>query len=400
MNNTLLTPGAAPFGLAENAEASRGTLRLAVLCDLPEENWPSMDLVAEMLLAQLHAAHAPEVQATRIRPRMRRRLSVLPFVGKRQACFNADRLLNRLWDYPRQLRGRTGDFDRFHIADHSYAQLVHHLPAERTGVFCHDLDAFRCLLEPRREPRPRWFRRMMRHVLRGLERAAVVFHSTAEVRRRIEHWGLLDPARLVQAPYGTSPEYVPEPPGDEELTTPVPGRTGRPFLLHVGSCIARKRIDVLIDLLAAARALWPELVLVQIGGQWTAAQQAQIDRLGVGEAVIQQGGLDRRNLAMLYRRAALVVQPSDAEGFGLPVIEALACGGIVVASDIPVLREVGGPAAVYCPVGDVPRWAETVCRLLGDPAAAPDRATRLAQAQRFSWASHARTILEAYQRLE
>jgi glycosyltransferase involved in cell wall biosynthesis len=109
--------------------------------------------------------------------------------------------------------------------------------------------------------------------------------------------------------------------------------------------------------------------------------------------------LDRREIAALYRAAAAVLLPSEAEGFGLPVIEALACGGRVIASDLPVLHEVGGAAAVYCTVGDVAAWAAAVSRLLGDPAAGPDRTARLAQAARFSWANHARIIDDAYQRL-
>ena len=91
--------------------------------------------------------------------------------------------------------------------------------------------------------------------------------------------------------------------------------------------------------------------------------------------------------------------PSAMEGFGLPVLEALACGAAVVASDLATLREVGGEAVVYCPVADVPAWTETVCRLLGDPGRAPDRAARLDRAGRFSWANHARIILDAYRRL-
>jgi glycosyltransferase involved in cell wall biosynthesis len=90
---------------------------------------------------------------------------------------------------------------------------------------------------------------------------------------------------------------------------------------------------------------------------------------------------------------------SDAEGFGLPVIEALACGSIVVASDLAVLREVGGQATVYCAVADVASWCQTVCRLLADPAQAPLRSERIAQAQRFSWAAHGETIVNAYLRL-
>src|SRR6185295_17280564 len=113
------------------------------------------------------------------------------------------------------------------------------LPAERTGVYCHDLHAFRCLLEPEREPRPLWFRRMMQRVLDGMQRARVVFFSTEHVRRGIEQAGLVEPARLIHAPYGTAPEYVPEAqPGDGAALSAL-GLTSHGYLMHVGSTIAR-----------------------------------------------------------------------------------------------------------------------------------------------------------------
>ena len=71
----------------------------------------------------------------------------------------------------------------------------------------------------------------------------------------------------------------------------------------------------------------------------------------------------------------------------------------MVTSDLPVLREVGGEAAVYCPVGDVAAWADTVAHLLAQPDAAPARSVRQVQASRFSWANHARIIVDAYRRL-
>jgi glycosyltransferase involved in cell wall biosynthesis len=377
--------------------AGNAVPRLGVAADFAEEGWPSMDVCAEMLLAHAGPASAGRLRAERLGPPFRRRLGRLPGLGRRAGALNTDRLLNRLWDYPRHLRRRAHAFDLFHVVDHSYSQLGHVLPPGAAGVFCHDLDTFRCLLEPRRDPRPYWFQAMARHILRGFQKAALVFYSTAAVRRQIEAHGLIDPARLVHAPYGVAPEFAPE--ADPADVTVLPELGGRPFLLHVGSCIPRKRIDVLLAVFAAARARGRDVRLVQVGGEWTADQRAQIARLGVGPAVHQARGLGRPALAALYRRAALVLQPSAAEGFGLPVVEALACGATVVASDLAVLREVAGTAAIFCPVGDVPAWADTVQRLLDQPETAPGQAMRREQAGRYSWPAHARTIADAYLRL-
>ncbi|HEV2948415.1 MAG TPA: glycosyltransferase family 1 protein [Gemmataceae bacterium] len=371
-------------------------VRIGLVCDFIEENWPSMDLVAEMLWTHLQGPRGPGLRAERVRPAMIRRVTRLPWIKKKNAAFNADRLLNRFWDYPKHLRTRLQDFDYFHICDHSYAHLVHELPADRTGVYCHDLDCFRCLLEPDHERRPRWFQAMSRRILRGMQKAAVVFCSTRITERRILQLGLIDQARLLYAPYGISPEFVPSPNYPASEASHRPGND--PFLLHVGSCIPRKRIDVLLEVFAKVRTRLPELRLVQVGGQWTGEQLKQMTQLGIASAVRQFSGLDRETLAHFYRQARIVLQPSEAEGFGLPVIEALACGAMVVASDIPVLREVGSDAIVYCPVADVPRWVATIEKLLLHPAEAPDPKRRLAQARRFSWEHHAETIFQAYLR--
>jgi glycosyltransferase involved in cell wall biosynthesis len=373
--------------------------RLALLRDYREEGWPSMDLCADMLAAQLPAAGAGWLAVTQVCPPFRRRAQRLPWLGRRGVAHNADRLLNRFWDYPRHLRRLAGAFDLFHLCDHSYGQLLHVLPPGRVGVFCHDLDTFRCLLEPDRERRPRWFRALSRRVLAGMQRAAVVFHTTADVSRQILRHGLFDPARLIQAPLGTAPEFTPEPVADGPADALLAALRGAPFLLHVGNGIPRKRVDVLLRVFAAARARHPRLHLVQVGGPWTPEQRALVDELRIGGAVTQARGLARRTLAALYQRAALVLVPSEAEGFGLPVLEALACGQVVVASDLPVFREVAGDALVYCPVADVPAWADAVGRLLADPGQVPPLGVRLARARRYSWAAHAGVIAAAYRRL-
>jgi glycosyltransferase involved in cell wall biosynthesis len=376
-------------------------LRLAVLYDYPEELWPSMDLVAEMIVSELRDGTTRRV--AKVSPAFRAICTNLPLLGQADAARNADRLINRHWHYPRHVRRHVvGRHDAYHVADHSYAHLVHALPPERTGVFCHDLDAFRSLLEPDRERRPAWFRAMMRRVLRGMQKAAIVFYSTGPVRRRIVELGLLDERRLVHAPYGVSSEYTPEPSSNESAVRALPPLDAvgsSPFLLHVGSCIPRKRIDVLLDVFSAVRERRPEVRLVQVGGEWTQAQREQLRRLGLEGHLTQLRGLSREQIAVLYRSALLVLQPSESEGFGLPVIEALACGAAVVASDIPVLREVGGVAADYCGVADVAAWAQTVGRIIEDPHSAPPRDARLGWASRYTWRAHGQTILDAYLRL-
>jgi glycosyltransferase involved in cell wall biosynthesis len=373
--------------------------RLAVLTDFPDEGWPSMDLCGDMLLTRLPRQGPVALKATRLCPLFQRLATRLPIVGRRTSAFNADRLLNRFLLFPWRARRSSPNYDLFHVVDHTYAQLVHDLPAGRSGVYCHDLDAFRCLIDPAASPRPRWFRALSRRILAGLQAAAVVFHGTAAVREQIVQAGLVPPDRLVLAPYGTAPEFEPDPPRDPVRLPWLDGLDSYPSLLHVGSCIPRKRIDVLLDVVAAVRETVPEARLVKVGGDWSPEHRTRIARLGLDGAIVHNRDLTRAELAEVYRRAAVVLVPSEAEGFGLPVIEALACGTPLVASDIPALREAGGPAATFAPVGDVGAWADAVRGVLANPDATPSRAERLAWSARFSWDAHAETIARAYHTL-
>jgi glycosyltransferase involved in cell wall biosynthesis len=374
-------------------------VRAAILCDYPEEGWASMDLVAEMVLGHLRARPEGDVAAAAVVPTWRRRAGRL---GGSGLARNADRLLNRLVDYPRELGRivRDSPFDVYHVIDHSYSQLVHVLPAGRSVVTCHDLDAFRCLLDPAAEPRPRWFRAVSRRILRGMQRAAAVACNSEATRDAILARGLVPAERLHVTYVGAAREFSAEaePTADAEIA-PLLGPGGGPALLHVGTNIPRKRIDVLLEVFAAVRREVPGARLWKAGGALPPEFQEHARRLGVAEAIVTLPFLSRAQLAAVYRRADLALFPSDAEGFGLPVAEAMACGAPVLLSDIPAFREVGGPAARYAPVADVPAWTAAAVSLLSSPPSPDARAAALQWSSRFRWSTHADQLAGIYRSL-
>src|SRR5262245_26324032 len=189
-------------------------VRVAVCSDFREEGWPSMDRVADRLLASLARDHQEAVAATPVCPPYRRRVSRL-LAG--QTLANVDRGLNRLVDYPRHVRALKSSYDVFHVVDHSYSQLVHRLPPERTVVTCHDLDTFRSVLKPKEDPRSSLFQAMTRHILSGLQRAHRVTCDTAVVRDELVGRGLAAPERVVVAPVGVGEEFTPAADPDADL---------------------------------------------------------------------------------------------------------------------------------------------------------------------------------------
>ncbi len=405
-----LSEGLAPsldLGLAQPAAQNPrdGAARVAIVCDLLEEQWPSMDLVAEMLLANLERNASEEIAVTALRPDFGARFAALPGIGQLRLARKADRMLNRFWYYPRVIANSSRNFDLFHIVDHSYAHLAHRLPANSIVITCHDVDPFRCLFEPAAEKRSPIFRKMSQHILSGLRKAArVVCVSEATKAELVEH-RLVPAERLVVIHNGVDPIFSAEPdaPADRELAALLGPKTGDAGLelLHVGSTTERKRVDVLISVFAALLGEFPEARLIQVGGALTDIQAELARRLGVGERIKVLPPIKRSILSAVYRRAALVLLPSDREGFGLPVVESLACGTPVVASELPAFKEVGGEAVVYCPPGNVQQWVRQVAALLLERHNQPEHwaARQLSGRQRaavFSWSENARKTAEVY----
>jgi glycosyltransferase involved in cell wall biosynthesis len=320
--------------------------------------------------------------------------------GLPKLAANADRFWNRAVVYPRWLKPQRSDFDLFHIVDHSYAHLALTLPAGRSVITCHDLDAFQCLLEPDSDPRPGWFRAMTTRLVRGMRTASHVFFVTHAIREQAIRSGLVSSEHSSVCSNGV--DWVTSPRGDAMLKLDqLLGDDHRgPILLSVGSTAPRKRLDILLRTFAKVSAQWPSCRLVRVGGL-NADQAEMAHALGIHDRLVQLPMLERPVLHALYHRASLLLQPSDREGFGLPVAEALANGCPVVASDLPALRETGGEPTTFCPIGDVPAWAAAVSHLLATAQHDPAQWQRLkascrSAGQRFQWESSVAHIAAGY----
>jgi glycosyltransferase involved in cell wall biosynthesis len=222
-------------------------------------------------------------------------------------------------------------------------------------------------------------------VPRSVRRADRVLTGSEWTKRDlIERYGLTA-EHIVVTPYGVDPVYRPQGP-----------RADGHYALFVGAIQPRK--DPL-NALEALALLNGDLKLVLIGPDKLGADHVRqaVDRLGLQQRVEWKGHVEKDQLAALYRGAAVLVFPSRYEGFGLPVVEAMASGTPVVATTAGAIPEVAGDAAVLVEPGDPVALAGGIERALADRERFV--AAGLERARRYTWAETARQTLEVYREL-
>jgi len=245
---------------------------------------------------------------------------------------------------------------------------------------------------------------MTKRILEGLRKAALVACDSVATRDEMMTHGLLPIERMVVVPLGVHPTCSPEPDpiADAEASRLLGSEDRVISVLHVGSTIPRKRIELLLHVFDEIRREVSNVRLLRVGGDFTTEQLRVVEKLGLGSSIVLLPSLERAVLAAVYRRADVVLLPSEREGFGLPLIEAMACGTPVVASNLDVLREVGGDAAVYCQVADVSEWSEVCIDLIDERQRQPEqwaerRARGLTQAAKFNWMAYTEKMVDLYE---
>ncbi|MEX8033384.1 glycosyltransferase family 4 protein [Microbacterium sp. 20-116] len=220
---------------------------------------------------------------------------------------------------------------------------------------------------------------LMRRSAQTADRVITVSHAAAHSIERF----LGVPAGLISVVHNGSsePRPVAEPDG---ILSPFALPAGRPLVLSVGNRMPHKNFP---GLLAALATIPPadRPVTVIAGSRLPDPLAGDVTRLGLERDVILPGWVSDEQLEALYQAAALYVCPSLAEGFGLPVVDALRRRVPVLAHDVPVLREVGGDAAHYADATDANAFGAAITAALRTPADDAARSEAQRWASRFTW---------------
>ncbi|MCD6291639.1 MAG: glycosyltransferase family 4 protein [Anaerolineae bacterium] len=308
----------------------------------------------------------------------------------------AEQTLTRLWHrlhIPIPAEWLTGPIDLYHSPDYVLPPLHHAIGV----VTIHDLSFLR--VPECADPKLRAF--LTAEVPQAVRRARHILADSESTRRDLIDLLGVSPEKISVVPAGISPDFRRV--VDEARLNPVRIRYGLPqhFILSLGRLEPRKNFVRLIQAYAHLRKhLAPPHHLVIAGGRGWLYEEIfrEPERLGISEWVHFIGFVPDDDLPALYSLADVFAFPSLYEGFGIPPLEALACGTPTVVADNSSLPEVVGDAALTVPAEDVNALAEALARLIQDDAwRERTRRSGPEQARHFTWEAAARRLLAAYQ---
>lgn len=225
---------------------------------------------------------------------------------------------------------------------------------------------------------------------------AVSHHTKKDLVKHLE----LPPQKIIVI-YEAAGEKFKKLPRVQVETIKKKYQTGSNYILTVGTLSPRKNLDFLIKVFARVRAKFTNVNLL-ITGKWGWYYEGLFSlakKLGIDNKVIFTGYVNDDDLPALYNGAMAFVFPSIYEGFGLPPLEAMACGTPVVASSTSCIPEIVGEGGILLPFKEK-EWVSTLSRLLKSPPLR-EKFSRLGrkQARKFSWQETARQTIKVYESL-
>lgn len=240
-------------------------------------------------------------------------------------------------------------------------------------------------------------------VLRSLRAARRIIAVSAATKQDVIRLARLPDGQVDVVPNGVDLAFCPAPPGEIEAFRAYKGLPPR-FILHLGTLEPRKNLVRLVQAFGqvrAASAAMADVKLVLAGGKgWDYDNIFQeVGQLGLAADVLFAGYVPDEELPWWYRAATVFAYPSLLEGFGLPVLEAMACGVPVITSNVSALPEVTGDAALLIDPTSVGQLADALLAVLGDAKMACEMGQRgLQRAANYHWERTAQETAAVYRR--
>lgn len=273
-----------------------------------------------------------------------------------------------------------------HILDHSISHLIGSLDARKTIITCHDLIG---LEAP--ESTPFWKRKIfwgniIKNMLKARKVIADSQHTKDDILRHFSYKS--NDVTIVYPGISTNFGRIEKDKIEERF------KFRKPAILHVGHNNFYKNFEGLIK---AIVLLSKEVILVKVGSvskrQFRLLKDLKID-------FAQFADLSEGELVQVYNAADLLVYPSWHEGFGFPILEAMACGCPVICSNVSSLPEVAQDAAIMVTPDDIPGIAKAIEKALGSQGLRQELSEKgFRQAKRFSWEKTAQETVDVYKKI-
>lgn len=325
----------------------------------------------------------------------------IPAPGEASTLQNTlSKYYERYWHYPRSLKDCEADI--FHIVDHSDGHLASALKryGKRTVVTCHDLinwvqpEMYQGLAIMPLISLNSW-RWSVKQMADADHIVTVSRYTAGDVTKSLQ----IDPALVTAIPNAVSDYFSPA--SAEAISTfrQSKGVNSDTFcLLNVGSNNPRKNVSAILEALHILKQRSHPIHFWKAGSDFTSEQREFITAHQLTNCVSYLGKLDSSLLPTLYSAADVLVAPSLYEGFGLTVLEAMACGTPVVTANTTSLPEVAGDAAILVDPSDVEAIASATERLIKDLDLRQQlSAAGLSRSALFTWTSTASQLASIYE---
>jgi glycosyltransferase involved in cell wall biosynthesis len=349
------------------------------MCEL--ENELKIDLLIDGPIESLLPVH-PHIHVRRTLPLRQKALTQGPW---RTSLYPLRRLSRNAWDRLRQLWIGSGRNRIWHSTFFSYAPNW----KGREVVTIHDMipESFPQMLN---DPMDELGREQKR---RCVGRASAIICDSEATRRDCEKYYAVEGRAVSVIPLAHSAIFRPLS-ASELHVNELP----HPFLLYVGNRVHYKNFSLLLE----NYTNWEkrqQVDLVVAGPPWSTAEKRSLESSGLIERIHLFSDVDDERLCQLYNTATMLVSPSIAEGFGLPVLEALACGCPVVASRIPATIEVAAECPIYFDLGHPENLVLALNQALQEGRDSTRTHQGLERSAFFTWDRSARATLEVYRNI-